>query len=244
MNKGMVLQRSEWKFLGIFMFMCALSVVSARAVDTTISGGRMELLNKGDKVLFTGGVELNRGADKVLANKMTTNKKRDRVRVEGNVRLYRKISSTETWEGTGASGFYNTVHGSGYLEGAKGVKAHIVHTEILSSTSTRIVHIYADRIDFSRAPQSATATGRVEGKTVDPQTGDHFDFWAEHAFFDGTTKELTLDGTPQPVVIQTLVDGRRVLKGDKIVYFNETQHMTSEGNAEAVFEDAKGEKKQ
>ncbi len=199
----------------------------------------MELLNKGEKVLFTGGVELNRGTDKVLAQKMTTNKKRDQVAVKGDVRLFRRVSSTETWEGAGDSGFYSTQLGSGYLMGANGVKSSIVHTEILSSTITRVVHIYGDHIDFSRTPQQATATGRVVGKTIDPQSGDHFDFWSDHAFFDGQANEITLSGTPQPLVIQTLEKGRRVMKGDKIIYFNQSQRMISEGNAEAVFEDVK-----
>jgi lipopolysaccharide export system protein LptA len=215
----------------------------AHAVDTTITGGQMELLNKGEKVLFTGGVELNRGSDRILAKRMTTNKGRDKVTAEGNVRLFRNVSSTETWRGAGATGFYNTKQGVGYLEGTSAVKSHIVHTEILSSTMTRVVHIYADRIDFSRSPQQATATGRVEGTGVNPETGDHFRFWAEKAFFDGDKSELTLTGPPQPVVIQKLETGRRTIKGDTIIYFNQDQRMISTGHAEAVFEDVNGVKK-
>lgn len=213
------------------------------AVDTTITGGRMELLNKGETVLFTGGVELNRGIDRVLANQMKTNKQRDQVTAEGNVRLYRHVSSTETWEGSGDTGFYNTKQGAGYLLGRKTAQAHISHTEILSSTMTRVIHLYGDRIDFSRSPQQVIATGHVAGNTIDPETGDHFDFWADRALFDGDQHAVTLTGESQPIAIQTLQTGRRVIKGDKITYFHQSQRMISDGHAQAVFEDVKENRK-
>jgi lipopolysaccharide export system protein LptA len=234
---------STARFLaGLALLLFFAGAAPAPALDTTITGGKMELINKGDKVLFTDGVELNRGGDRLIANKMTTNKKRDKITAEGNVRLFRKISSTETWEAKGVTGFYNTKDSSGYLEGSAKGKAEVKHTTVFSSTSTRVIEIYADRIEFQRLAQQATAIGRVEGQTVDPETGDHFDFWCEHAFFDGKSRQIVLTGSPQPRVIQTLLEGRRTIRGDKIVYFHESQRMISEGNAQAVFED-KGELK-
>jgi lipopolysaccharide export system protein LptA len=225
----------------VMIVLCLLAPGAARAVDTTITGGRMELLNKGDKILFTGGVVLIRGNDKLTSTQMTTNKKRDKIDVAGNVRLFRRVSSTETWEATGDSGFYNTQQGSGYLIGSA-QKAHVVRTEILSSTMSRVVNLYADRIDFAKAKQFATAKGGVQGKSVDPTNGDHYDFWSDQADFDGEASRITLTGEVQPLVIQTLEKGRRVIKGDKIVYFQKDQRMISEGHAEAVFEDVKEDK--
>jgi len=116
-------------------------------------------------------------------------------------------------------------------------KAHVIHVEVLSSTASRVVDVYADRIDFLRLSQQATATGRVEGHSTDPATGDVYNFWSDEAFFDGQTDQIVLSGIVPSVVVQVLENGTRTIKGDKIVYFDKDQRMISEGNAQAVFED-------
>lgn len=222
-----------------FLILLLLSA-PALAIDTTIEGGRMELVNKGNTVLFTDGVKLVRGIDQLKAARMETNQNRDRVFVKGNVRLLRTVSSTETWTGNGDKGFYDTQTGAGYLEGEKDKKARVVHTEILSSTSTRIVTLYADRIDFEREKKRSTAKGRVQGDTVDPATQEKYEFWADQADFDGAANTIVLSGETQPLVVQTVKDGSRRVWGDKIVYNTETKNMLSEGNARAVFVDVNG----
>ena len=219
-----------------------LSLVSA--ADTTIKGGRMELINKGESALFTDGVKLNRGPDQVESNQMRTNRERDKVTVTGNVRLLRRVSSTETWKGFGASGHYNTEEGSGYLLGDNRNQARVIHTEVLSSTASRVVTVTADRIDFLRDTKKAFAQGKVQGSTVDPDTGDKYEFWSDRAEFDGEEKKLTLTGETQPLVLHTEeAGGRRTLRGDKIVYFTDDRRMTSEGKSRAVFEGNKGKPK-
>jgi lipopolysaccharide export system protein LptA len=220
-----------------------LSVAPLAAVETRIKGGRMEMINKGETVLFVDGVQLDRGTDRVQANRMETNKQRDQVKTKGNVRLFRQVSSTETWQGFGESGFYNTQNGTGYLLGEGKKKARIVHTEVLSSTVTRVVHLTADRIDFMREAKKATAKGFVQGDSVDQITGDRYEFWSDVADLDGESNKVTLYGASQPIVIQTAVEGRRRVRGDKIVYFTESHRLSSEGNAEAVFEDERSQKK-
>ena len=223
----------------VLSFLLAICSGSLFATETTIKGGRMELINKGDSVLFTKGVRLNRGTDQIDARQMKTNRDRDKIEVKGDVKLFRRVSSTETWQGFGESGYYDTQEGSGYLLGSKKEQAKVIHTEMISSTSSRVVTLIADRIDFLRDTNKAYAKGSVQGTTVDPETGEQYDFWSDNADFDGEEKTVTLYGEAQPLVVQTTSDGRRTLRGDHIVYFTEEQRMTSEGHSYAVFEDKK-----
>lgn len=224
---------------GVFLF----SVVSATAVDTTIKGGRMELINKGESVVFTGGVQLDRGPDRLESARMETTRNRDKVTAKGNVRLFRRVSSTETLKGNGEIGFYDTRQGAGYLLGTKKKQATVIRTEIISSTVARVVTVTADRIDFFRDTKRALATGAVKGDSADPETGDRYEFWSDEAEFDGEAKKITLSGDRQPLVIQTAAGERRSLRGDTIVYFTEQRRMTSEGNSRAVFENLNGKTK-
>lgn len=202
----------------------------------------MELLNKGDTVLFHDGVRLEREFDTLEANEMQTNKTRDKVNAQGDVRLFRQISATETWHGYGESGFYNTQNGTGFLLGDNKKKARVVHTEILTSTMSRVMNVTADRIDFSRGAKTANAKGFVQGATTDPWTGERYEFWADQADFDEENNKVTLYGAYQPIVIQSLIQGRRTIKGDKIIYFSLEQRFRSEGNATAVFEEDRSNK--
>ncbi len=229
-------------FAGMTAFFLFSSTLHAE--ETTIKGGRMELLNKGDTVRFSGGVRLNRGTDQLISENMQTNHERDKVYAQGDVKLFRKVSSTETWQAFGDKGFYDTQVGSGTLWG-KGVKrARVVHTEVLSSTMSRVVNLRADRIDFYRETKRAYAQGTVSGEAVNPENGERFEFQSEIADFDGDKKIITLSGKTQSTAVQYTKEGRRTVTGDKIVYYTELKRMKSEGHARAVFEKTgKGKKK-
>lgn len=194
----------------------------------------MELLEKGEKVLFRKGVRLVRGIDTVEANEMVTNKGRDRVTATGNVRLHRNVSSTETWRGRGQEGFYDTKTGEGYLLGKKD-QAHLTRTEILSSTTTRELNVLADRIDFSENAARAVAQGRVYAKTIDPETSNLYEFWSDHAVFDNHEKILTLTGKKQPLVKESAEGETKTITGDVITYQVEQKVFVSDGNAVAIF---------
>jgi lipopolysaccharide export system protein LptA len=222
----------------VFFLSIALLASPLLAVDTTIKGGRMELVNQGESVLFTNGVRLDHGTDQLKSERMRTNKTRDKVDAAGNVRLFRQVSSTETWNGFGESGFYDTKAGSGYLMGSKNDPAHLIRTEILTSTSSRVMHLYAHRIEFYREPQRTIATGQVRGSTMDPQTLDQSEFWSDQADFDGAAKAVTLTGAVQPRVRQQNGLNEKTVTGDKIVYSTESQRFLSDGHAQAVFVDA------
>lgn len=208
-------------------------------VDTTITGARMELINKGDEVLFSGGVKLDRGIDHVRSRQMRTNKTRDKVTLTGNVRLVRKASSTDTWKAFGDLGFYNTKDGTGYLIGSA-KRAHVERTEILSSTMTRVTDIYADRIDFAREGQRAFAQGNVYGRTTDPQTGDVYEFHSQEAEHRGDEKRVILTGpTEKPVLTQTGKKGTRRVTGKTIIYYIDTRRLVAKNAAQAVMRQPK-----
>jgi len=221
-----------------FAGMTMALTVSTSAVETTVKGGHMELLDKGEKVMFKNGVRLERGDDVVEAQEMITTKERDRVNAYGNVKLFREVSSTETWRGRGNEGYYNTKTGEGFLVGEK-EQARLIRTEVLSSTSTRELNVVADRIDFERNENQsgAVAKGRVYTKTIDPDTNNLYEFWAEEAVYDGKEKKLTLTGKKQPRVRESGVKGTKNIRGNVIVYRVEEKIFISDGDAVAIFVD-------
>lgn len=212
----------------------------ARAIDTVIKGGRMELRDKGDIVYFTDGVRLTRGPDRLVAREMVTTKSRDRVTAIGDVKLHRDVSEQEKWDGTGEKGYYDTRSGTGYLLRGRR-RAHLTQTKIISSTATQKVDIDADRFDFERDPKIAVATGDVFGTTTNPDTGDVFRFWAEKAVYDGNERKVTLTGNPKPKIHQHVADGERTITGQVIIYYIDSQRLVSKDDAEAVFTEEKKE---
>ena len=176
-----------------FIPLLFLGVTSLFGIETTIKGGKMELLKKGEVVLFKEGVRLDRGPDSLKAREMETTNKRDKVKARGDVQFIRHMSSTETLRGFGRSGFYNTQKGEGYLQG--GIRrAHLIYQEVITSTQTRRVDIYAKKIDFLRNRSKAIARHKVYGKTTDPESGDKYEFWADKAEYFGDEKKIILTG--------------------------------------------------
>lgn len=208
------------------------------AENTTITGERMELLNKGEVVVFSGNVHLVRGDDDMRAAEMKTNKARDRITARGRVRLVRIASATETWKGFGDVGHYETQTGTGYLLGLD-KRARMVREEVVSSTETRTMEILADRIDFSREPQRAFARGSVFGTTTDPETGERYEFRAAEAEYRGAERRIILFGEPRPVLTQSGGPKTRRITGDRIIYYLDQRRLISEGSARAVTREEK-----
>lgn len=219
-----------------FIIASIIVPVLAWGVDTTIKGGRMELLDKGNKVHFTDNVRLERGSDVLQSREMITNKGRDKVTAKGNVQLLRVVSENEQYRGTGASGFYDTQTGEGYLIG-QNPKAHMIYTEVLSATATRHLDVYAERFDFYKTKSDVSADREVYGKTIDPETQNIYEFWSDQAFYNGQSKKVDLTGTVQPIVKEQGEKGRKDVRGDRITYFLDSRRFISEGNAQAVFID-------
>jgi len=224
-------------FLGAAALFAAVPILYS--VTTTISGARMEMIGKGEEVLFTGGVKLVRGTDTLISREMRTNRTRDKVNVKGDVKLIRKLSSTETWKAFGDSGYYDTKDGTGYLLG-KVKRAHIMRAEVLSATQTRVTDIWADRIDFEREGQRAFAQGNVYGKTIDPKTGDVLEFRSQEAEHLGQEGKVTLTGpTEKPVLDQTTLKGTKRITGKTIIYYIDERRLISRDTAEAVIRQEK-----
>ncbi len=207
----------------------------ALAVDTTIKGGKMELVDKGENIHFTGGVRLEKGTDVLIADQMTTNRNRDKVHAVDNVKLNRKMENGEEWQGFGAEGFYNNNTGDGYLLG-RAKQAQIIYNQVLSSTATRRMNVWADRVDFSKSNESGLAKGHVYGRTVDPETNELYEFWSENADYNRQKGTIVLYGSPQPLVLQTLGQDRKEVRGNVITYFVQNKRIISEGLAKAVFD--------
>ena len=210
------------------------------ALDTTIKGEKMEVLEKGERIHFSGGVKLIRGSDVLTASDMETTKRRDKATAHGNVKFTRIVSEMEKWDGSSQRGFYDTQTGEGYLEGDSGARAHLIQTKILSSTSTQKIDVLAHRFDFSKDKDKAVGTGEVYGKTVDPRTEELYEFWSERADYDGVEKKITLTAVKKkkPVALQTKGNSQKRITGNLVIYYIESQRFTSEGEAEAVFSDA------
>lgn len=232
-----VIQLSSF-FIKGFLFSLGFGVIFGPpflwGVDTQIKGARMEIINKGETVIFSGGVRMTRGTDVLTAKKMTTDKKRENINAIGNVKLTRTLPQGEKWQGFGKKGFYNTVKGTGYLLGGM-KKAHVIYTEVLSSTMTRKIDIYSQRFDFSRPKEKSVAKGKVYGKSRDPETNELHEFWSDKAEYFRGEKKITLSGKSQPKVRQSKGKTEKIITGDVIFYYIDTERFVSEGDAQAVF---------
>jgi lipopolysaccharide export system protein LptA len=206
---------------------------SLYATDTVIKGDTMEVQDRGEKVIFLGHVILDKGADRIWADRMETNKGRDKVFANGNVKLLRHMSSTETINAFGREGMYDTHSGAGFILGQK-EQSHVIYSQVLSSTLTRTVDILADRFDFSRATATGTATGNVYGTTFDPETKDLYKFWSDIAVYDNVEKTIHLTGKVQPHTEQQNTGIERHMHGNEITYFYESKKFISKGDAMAV----------
>jgi len=194
----------------------------------------MELLNKGETVVFSDGVSLVRSSDTLTADKMVTDKERDKIHAYGDVCLHRKMNDGESWKGYGAEGFYDTKPGTGFLLG-KGKQAHLIYNQVLSSTETRKIDLFADRVDFSNPSQIGYAKGNVYGRTVDPGTSDLYEFWSQNAELDKQKNVIILSGRVQPLVTQTKGDEKKNIRGDVITYYIDSKKFVAEGKSQAVF---------
>jgi lipopolysaccharide transport protein LptA len=230
------IRQALWRtFAGMTIWIpMVFTSINANALETTVKGARMELLEKGEKVVFSGGVVLKRGPDTLKADKMITNKNRDKITAKGNVRLKRQYDDGETWEGYGKKGFYNTKKGEAYLEG--GLKrAHVIYTQVLSTSATRVIDMYAKRFDFYQENRKAVGTKKVYGTSVDPETKDLYEFWSDRAVYEDSEGKITLSGDKQPRVRQSQGSEEKTIRGDVIYYYVDTEKFISEGNAQAVF---------
>lgn len=223
------------------LVLAGLSIVDGVAGEqTTIEGGRMELIDKGEVVLFKGGVTLRRGNDVLQAAQMRTTRKKDRISANGNVRLFRRLSSTQTLKGYGQNGFYNSKTGDGYL--VRGRKpARLIFVEVLSSTRTRRTDIFSDRIDFEQNPMRALATGSVYGKTIDPDTSEVYEFWSDRGEYKQSDSTVVLSGEPKPVVRLSKGDTYKRITGKTIIYNVKDQRFSAEGATKAVLVERKNE---
>jgi lipopolysaccharide export system protein LptA len=196
----------------------------------------MELINKGQEVVFSGGVKMTQSTDVLTAREMRTTQNRDRITASGDVRLFRQASSTETWRGSGEKGFYDANAGLGTLWGGKD-PAYINKTEVVSSTISRGVDMWGDQIDFFRESKMAKAVGRARGKTIDPETGDQYEFWSDKAVYDGKAKVLVLNSEKLSRILQTGKATKREVFGHAITYYVDSDRMVSDGEAQAVMVD-------
>jgi lipopolysaccharide export system protein LptA len=184
---------------------------------------------------------LTRGTDVIKADRMETSKFKDRVKAKGKVELLRSLPEGDKLKAYGSEAFYNPNEGDGYiLRGKK--QAHIIHNQVLSSTSARQIDIYANRFDFSEVASTGTARGEVYGKSKDPDQGE-FEFWSDEAHMSQTDKSIHLTGTEQPRVRQVIPGSDRMVAGDSITYFYDGRSFEARGRAQAVFIDSKQQEK-
>ncbi len=224
-----------------FLILLTLGMTSLRAAETTITGNSMELLDRGEEVLFTGKVKLERGTDVIKAGWMKTSKYKDKVNAKGNVELLRTMPDGEKVKAYGDEAFYNAETGQGHILGTKKKKSHVIYSQVVSATATRTLDMYAHRFDFSENTSTGTARGAVYGISPDVQTGTPYEFWSEKADLDNQKKNIHLTGETQPKVRQAIDNGSRTIVGDSIVYSYETKKFEANGRAQAVFVDIKKE---
>ena len=121
----------------------------------------------------------------------------------------------------------------------KKTQARLVYANVISTSTKKSIDIVANRFDFTKDSTVIIGTGKVYGQTLDPETGDKYEFWSEKADYRGADKMIILTGTPPPFVQQMNGDLKRTIRGNTITYHLDTKVFLADGQSEAVFIDNK-----
>ena len=221
------------------LILIAIFPIFIGAAETTISGNTMELVDRGESVLFKGDVKLERGTDVIKADWMQTSKYKDKINAKGQVELQRFMPDGEKIKAFGDTAFFNSKSGEGYILGSRKKLSHVIYTQVVSSTASKTLDMYAKRFDFSENATTGTASGTVYGKSPDEESGMPYEFWSDQADLDNQSKSIRLTGIVQPKVKQAFPGGNRTITGDTIVYSYEAKKFQAQGRAQAVFVEIK-----
>lgn len=233
------------------------------AEKAVITSQKVQVLDRGRRVEFTGNVVLVRGRDRLTADRMVTEEGSDLSRAWGRVVLQREEPGA-LWEATGDSAAYDTGFSSGTLWGGA-VPARAVRRGLSASEGgDPLLTLWAGVLTFFEAtPATSTAAVpmaearegvylRAEESVPRPRRTE---VWADRAVFDGREDRLAVEGAPRTLAVdipsapagsdrpyarQAVGKDVREVSGDRMTYRPGDRRLRVEQRVQArvVFEDA------
>lgn len=254
-----------------FLLLAAWAAAGAAEPDppkTVITGDRMNILDQGDAVEFTGGVKMVRGDDTLTADRMVSDEKNKTVRAWGRVHWRRDVPLEGIrWDVWGDEGFFDSANSSGTLRGKRkqarvrrsplnnapgGVltlRSNLVRLfpkgEDVSGRVPWVSSATVNAVNLSSETSSAEAIGKVYVTYVEgaPQPRET-EMWCDRALYDGAVERVSLWQDKQGMARLRQVEGRDVrnLTGRLISYFPKEERLVVERDVTAVvFSPDKGE---
>jgi len=198
--------------------------VFAQAADkepkTIITGEQMEISGGGKILIFTGSAKVEKGFNKLTADKIIQDKKNNRVEAYGNVVFNTINQAKEPMWGTSDKGVYDIQNDSGELSGGR---PELVY---YAKTSTGPVILRAGDISFNEVKEELYARDNVEIISSSATA------YAPAAIVFKKTKNIILTGpVPQPLVVFYDENGKpNKYRADKITFLEGGNRVKLEGN--------------
>lgn len=235
---------------------------NAPPVKTVITGARMNLIQKGAAVEFTGGVTMQRGPDLLKADRMVSDEKNGLTQAWGRVYLRRDDPAAGArWEAWSEEAQYAKNLSSGTLWGKK-EPARVLRKplsgegEQLEMRGYRITFYEAAPVAPSTSPaQVVEAEKRVyvrmeeEPEKEGPPSARVTEIWAGRCEYDGRLSSTTFTGGYGDPAPESAIAGRdpafplarqredgdvRELTGESVTYMLDERRLLAEGNVRAV----------
>ena len=205
----------RFNFLNFLIFLIFQFFNCLYCEPATITGDKMNILQKGDILEFIGNVKLVQQNLTISCDKMKSNEKTGMVEGYGNITVHYS-SGTENTYAWGDTAEYNKNSGSGIFTGNIKVK------KILQNT-TDSIDLTCDELEVFGFGDRFHAINNV--RITQPYTVAT----SSEAFYDRETKEILLIGGP-PKVIREDEKGYSEYSGDKISIITDTEVFTVLGN--------------
>ena len=202
-------------FGGVFFFVNTY----AKETKTVITGNEMEIINAGDKVVYSGNSKVVRGDNVLKADKIVQNKKDNMVEAQGNVDFSTLTDEKEKIAGSSENGEFNMKSGKGRLWNGHPTLKYFM------KTSTVPVVLEARSINFNQKTQEILAAGDVV------IISSSMTAYSPQALFKGKIKQIILTGNnPQPRVIFVDNDKKGDYHADKITMYADKKKIYFEDN--------------
>jgi len=210
---------------------------------TIITGNRMEVLEKGDVLIFEGNVRVRRGTDELRANIVKSYEKEYRIEAYGKVKLERYTREGEKWEIWGDRGIWSKIVSSGTIWGDQ-KQVRILRT--LRDNPDDKLKIKAWRLDIREKSISTISEGTFRAtawrnvyivhhrltETGKNKKIEETKTWSRKCHFEGDLVTLTGGfGGKMPRVLQIVSGEKRYLTGERIIYDVSKKSLVAEGQA-------------
>ncbi|MFH1379001.1 MAG: LptA/OstA family protein [bacterium] len=194
---------------------CTYAQAEQQYANVVITGTSMEMLEHGEKAVFTGGVKLERDNSMLLGDKMIYHKKSGIVDVSGNVKLRLRNESDQLVAQCSYTTYYEK-EDTGRMWG---------DLQIIRSSADEYgqVNMYAQELRFDGHKEEWEARGDVHIIQYQTET------WSEHARFIHPEGKLILSGK-RPLMRRKDNESMGEYTGNNITILYGTKKMILEGN--------------